>query len=405
MRTHGGGTLPVALLGALLLAGAGARAADAQLGGILKQKAKEAVEKAVRCAAGDEACIAKAKREGKKVEIVQEEGGAVAEPAAGGAPAAAPAGAADRPGEGAWARFDFVPGERILYADDFTGDEVGDFPRRMEFKEGALEIVEWKGARWLRATEDSKFYLVLPEPLPQRFTMEFDYAIPSGEVWITFAPEGAARLDFGGAGSARLSNRTNQVSAEGRYDERNERNAVRRARVLADGRYVKVYLDDKRILNVPNADLERTNKILFFTDGTPNEPTLFGNFRVAAGGRKLYDALAEKGRVATQGILFDVGSDRIRGESTPTLKEIAAMLKEHPELRLMIEGHTDNVGSAESNQALAEKRAAAVKAHLVGTGVEAARLESKGFGAAKPAAPNDTPEGRQTNRRVELVKL
>ena len=76
------------------------------------------------------------------------------------------------------------------------------------------------------------------------------------------------------------------------------------------------------------------------------QPTLFGNFRIAAGGKKLYDAIAAPGRVATQGIYFDTGSDRIRPESSRTLKEIGAMLKEHPDLKLAIEGHTDNVGFA-----------------------------------------------------------
>lgn len=80
--------------------------------------------------------------------------------------------------------------------------------------------------------------------------------------------------------------------------------------------------------------------------------------------------------MATQGIYFDTASDRIRPESTPTLKEIGAMLKDHADLKLTIEGHTDNVGGAEANQALSDK----------------------------PAASNDTPEGRQSNRRVELVR-
>ena len=81
------------------------------------------------------------------------------------------------------------------------------------------------------------------------------------------------------------------------------------------------------------------------------------------------------------------------------------MLKDHPDLKLTIEGHTDNVGDAAANQALSEKRAAAVKAFLVEKGVDAARLESKGLGATKPKAANETAEGRQTNRRVELVKM
>lgn len=82
------------------------------------------------------------------------------------------------------------------------------------------------------------------------------------------------------------------------------------------------------------------------------------------------------------------------------------MLKEHADLRLAIEGHTDNVGQAAANQSLSEARAAAVRKHLVDSyGIDAARLEAKGLGATKPVGPNDTPEGRQSNRRVELVKL
>jgi outer membrane protein OmpA-like peptidoglycan-associated protein len=174
---------------------------------------------------------------------------------------------------------------------------------------------------------------------------------------------------------------------------------------MGDGKYIKVYLDDTRVMNVPNGDLGRSNKILFRTT-IISERTMFGNFRVAAGGKKLYDALAEKGRVATQGIYFDTGSDRIRPESTPTLKEIGTMLTDHPELKLTIEGHTDNVGSGESNQTLSEKRATAVRQYLMDSyQVDGGRLQAKGFGASKPSGSNDTPAGRQQNRRVELVKM
>jgi outer membrane protein OmpA-like peptidoglycan-associated protein len=132
---------------------------------------------------------------------------------------------------------------------------------------------------------------------------------------------------------------------------------------------------------------------------------MISNISIMAGGRKLYDALAESGRVATQGIYFDSGSDRIRPESTPTLKEIGAMLSEHADLSLTIEGHTDNVGNADANRELAERRAAAVKSFLVSSyNVDEGRLQAVGIGDAKPAAPNTTPEGRQQNRRVELVK-
>ena len=381
------------------------------IGDRLKRKAKERVERktdqgvdkaldkaeqTVKCAATDEACIAKAKAEGKTVDTSGATESSGEQPAGGDVNTM-------KPGQGAWANYDFKPGEEILFIDDFTKDEVGDFPRRMEFQSGALEIVEWQGSRYLRASSDSRFFIPLPAERPERFTMEFDYYIPSGAVWIYFGDDQNRRVDFHGNGAANVYNNTASVAAAFRPSKHEER--MRRARIMVDGKYAKVYLDDKRVLNVPNADLERGNKILFYTDGNEQNPSLFGNFRLAAGGKKLYDALSETGRVATQGIYFDTGSDRIRPESSPTLKEIAAMLKEHGDLSLVIEGHTDNVGNAAANQTLSEKRAAAVKAILVAEyGVEDARLETAGFGATKPSGSNDTPEGRQTNRRVELVK-
>jgi outer membrane protein OmpA-like peptidoglycan-associated protein len=177
-------------------------------------------------------------------------------------------------------------------------------------------------------------------------------------------------------------------------------------RIAVDGDYLKLYVDEQRVLNVPNAKLGRTKQILFDLNGwSAKEPRMIANLRIAAGGRPMYDALMNDGRVATQGILFDTGSDRIRPESTPTLKEMVGMLKEHADLKLAIEGHTDNVGDAAANQGLSEKRAAAVKAYLVEQGIPEARLKSAGFGASKPVASNDTAEGKQQNRRVELVKM
>jgi outer membrane protein OmpA-like peptidoglycan-associated protein len=309
-----------------------------------------------------------------------------------------------KPGQGAWANYDFKPGTRVLFADDFMKDEVGDFPRRFEFVSGNMEIVEWQQGRWLRLSSTSKFNVVLPEVLPQRYTMEFDFSVPGGEMWIypDHDNNGGSYFIFGNGGMAGVNgpniggrSATNAALAD----------KVVRARVMADGAYVKLYVNDKRLANVPNFGPARANKILFWVDANETNPAIFGNFRIAAGGKKLYDSLAQDGRVATQGIYFDTGSDRIRPESTPTLKEIAAMLTEHPDLKLLIEGHTDNVGAATANQTLSEKRAAAVRQVLIDSfGVDADRLTTKGLGATKPVAPNDTPEGRQNNRRVELVR-
>ena len=174
---------------------------------------------------------------------------------------------------------------------------------------------------------------------------------------------------------------------------------------MADGEYVKAYVNGVRVANVPSANLGRGKVIVIDVPANDDEPAYITNFRVAAGGKPLYDALVADGRVSTHGILFATGSDQIRGESKPTLDLIGQMLKEHADLKLTIEGHTDNVGAAASNQTLSEKRAAAVRQFLISNyQIDASRLVSKGFGATKPAASNDTPEGRQQNRRVDLVK-
>lgn len=332
----------------------------------------------------------------------------------------------------AWSNFDFVPGEKVLFADDFSKDRVGNFPERLELLNGNAEIVTWSGKPWLRVTSATQFRIKLPQVLPDRFTVEFDMLMgwngmafttervktetdqqigsdQLGEkafVYLSGAEAGVSRGQEG-AGKSMVDPRT--VLADLYSEDAKGVSRLIKVRLQVDGRYAKVYLDEARVANMPNADFARTNEltVLFHNPGgEPGEPApLIGNISINAGGQPMYDALTSKGRVATQGILFDTGSDRIRPESGPTLKAIGEMLQQHADLKLMIEGHTDNVGAAAANKTLSEKRAAAVKAHLTSNfGVAAARLSSTGMGDMMPAAPNTTIEGRQQNRRVELVK-
>ncbi len=380
-----------------------------QRAGEATDKALDKTEDAIFCLASDTACIDKAKAEGKEVTLTDDAGNALPsdESAAGAASSggATPA-ASSKPGEGAWANYDFVPGERPIFVDDFGKDNVGDFPRRFEFRAGNMEIVEWQGQRWLRSGGRDVFGIMLPETLPERFTMEFDLAGSGNAMQINFASENpgdSPRLEIN-THSAYL--KADPIQGEGSLGTKTDEAPVK-IRIAVDGKYLKLYANEHRALNVPNANMGRSNHIFIDMNGwSADDPRMIANVRIFAGGRKLYDALSEKGRVATQGIFFATGSAELKGESTPTLEEIGQMLKEHPELSLTIEGHTDNVGSAESNQALSEKRAAAVRDFIVAKyQVDAARLVAKGFGASKPAASNDTPEGRQQNRRVELVKM
>jgi outer membrane protein OmpA-like peptidoglycan-associated protein len=102
-------------------------------------------------------------------------------------------------------------------------------------------------------------------------------------------------------------------------------------------------------------------------------------------------------------ILFDFDKAVLRREAELNLAKVAVILEQFPEMHITIEGHTDNVGTEEYNQKLSERRAAAVHDFLVEQGVSADRMETKGYGMSQPVASNDTPEGRQKNRRVDLV--
>ena len=116
------------------------------------------------------------------------------------------------------------------------------------------------------------------------------------------------------------------------------------------------------------------------------------------------DAIDRAGK-ATVYINFDTASSKIRPDSEPVIETIYAMLQERPEMKISIEGHTDGDGTAEGNQKLSEERARAVQTALVGRGIIAARLISKGHGMSMPVADNTTEDGKAKNRRVELVKM
>jgi formylglycine-generating enzyme required for sulfatase activity len=112
-----------------------------------------------------------------------------------------------------------------------------------------------------------------------------------------------------------------------------------------------------------------------------------------------------KGFVDIYGIYFDVNKYVVKPESFVAINQITKYLQEHPKVRVMIEGHTDNTGGDKLNQALSENRAKAIKAEIVKLGIAADRMETIGYGASKPVADNKTAAGRTQNRRVTIKKL
>lgn len=104
----------------------------------------------------------------------------------------------------------------------------------------------------------------------------------------------------------------------------------------------------------------------------------------------------------TNDILFDFNSFALRPASQSTLRDLAANFQRYPDEFITVEGHTDNVGSPDYNQGLSERRAYSVRDYLRDQGVPGSRITAVGFGETRPKSTNDTPEGRQLNRRVEI---
>jgi len=117
----------------------------------------------------------------------------------------------------------------------------------------------------------------------------------------------------------------------------------------------------------------------------------------------MFEALNRDGHISLY-INFDFGKSIIREESNPIIEQIVQMMKSNPDLKIGVEGHTDNVGSPASNKTLSEARAKSVVSAIVGQGISADRLSPAGYGQEKPIADNNTEEGRAKNRRVELVR-
>lgn len=393
--------------------------ADAATDSLAEAAAKRA-EDAVKCVVTNLSCIRKAEAEGKAVVVVNAQGQAVtsadsaravasatrsmATPAPGGAAAtpATPPVAPTAPDGSVSVNQDFTPGTRVIWQTDFARDPVGDFPRSIQLKEGNFETAAWQGRHFLRTTSGGSVIIPLPEMLPQQFTLEFDYTAHPGLGMVVEFSDATdhATVEFSTAGYGGLAGAVSASSTIGDLTGQ-----VIHCQVMADGRYVKTFINGLRTAQVPNAELGRSKWILFYLRAGAEDPAYLTNIRVAAGGKNMYEALTTEGRFTTHDILFATGSAQLDPRSTATLAEIGKMLQEHADLRVEIDGHTDNVGAATANMTLSDRRAAAVKTYLVSTfQIDASRLGSRGYGASQPVAPNTTADGRQQNRRVELVK-
>ena len=310
-------------------------------------------------------------------------------------------------------KFDFVPGDKVLFSDDFTRDELGEFPARMRLVAGTWETVDSDGERWLRlASGDGKVRMKVPaiSALPDRWTLEFDSYVAATSGWsfdlrgVTSGEAATWDAVFPQHDNA-MSFTSGALHAETAYE--NAPLGRHHVMVMARGATLKIYIDRQRVVSIPEISTVSgpTADIEISARNANGSTPMIANLRFAEGPQPAKDLLAE-GKLVTYGILFDSGSDVVKPESAPVFREITAYLNANPDVKLRITGHTDNVGAAAANLDLSKRRAAAVaKVFEKELGIAADRFAADGKGDTLPLADNAKPEGRAMNRRVEFTKM
>ena len=335
----------------------------------------------------------------------------------------------DKPSMQTYSKYDFIPGEKVIFFDDFTETAVGDFPPDWNTNaSGEVTTNNLFPGNWFKMLGYGCVLIDGGIKLPDNFTIEFDVIPhPSGADYDNFdfgfylyGAENPKDFDEGGAipgiGGIKM-NFGPRASYSAYFDGAYTIDGMKDEAVMtADHKYrlsfwiqktrLRVYMDQVKIFDLPKVfPLGFHFNQMRFELGAASNP-MINNFRVAAGLPDMRSKLITEGKLVSYGIYFDVNKDVVKPESYGTLKGIADVLKENPTVRVKIVGHTDSDGADAANLDLSKRRGESVKAELVKNfGIDASRLESDGLGETKPVSPNDTPSNKAMNRRVEFIKL
>lgn len=331
----------------------------------------------------------------------------------------------------AFSKYDFIPGAQIITFDDFMQDAVGDFPGGWDTNaSGEIVTIAGRPGHWLQFSQGGIFLPSVPAVLPDNFTFEFDVLSSTpfaNGTRLAVAIVELSNIKQPAAWQGANNRYTFAVHPTGISSSERRKEGVGEPEVTTPGapfastngmahvaiwrnkERVRVYMNDQKVWDVPKAmsATGQFNSIIFYIPyAGPDYLYYISNVRLAVGAPDTRNQLLTQGKWVTHGILFDVNSDRIRGESYGTLKDIAGVLTENPAVRVKIVGHTDSDGEDAANMDLSRRRAAAVKSALTTEfGIDAARMETDGRGESQPAAGNDTPAGKANNRRVEFLKI
>lgn len=330
-------------------------------------------------------------------------------------------------------KFDFVPGDELLFYDDFSNDFVGDFPSKWNTN-GSGEVVTFGDdpTKWLELTSGYRTVFI-PDvsELPEEYTIEFDIKTDG----ITKETSSAARFKISleednslketpnilqltvnypqyVANSVRIYSRMNtqdDINNAVDADMRELQKKTHHYSIAVNKRRVRLWVNQRKLIDVPRALPETSimNGIKLNMHGfkETQERMFVTNFKLAKGGVDLRRKLMSEGSISTNGILFDSGSSTIKTQSYGIIKQISQVLQQDKNIKLLIVGHTDSDGNDDTNLSLSKNRAAAVKQALIDVyGVDADRLITDGKGEAEPVADNGTAVGKAQNRRVVFVK-
>lgn len=322
-----------------------------------------------------------------------------------------------------WVKYDFVPGTEIIFEDDFSAEQNGEFPSRWDMTAGTIEIASWGGENvvWLKKTNANSPNAILPllktrseDYLPEQFTVEMDVYFHKdynlNRTYYLFfydmknqakimTPSKPIRVDYNSVTYDLIGD-----TYPGQ-DKLKPAEGWRHVALSFNKRALKGYLDDTRLLNIPNLEFNPTGIMISAHNVSGTGKPFIKNIRIAKGAVPLYDKFLTDGKFVTTGIKFDIAKATIKPESMGTINYVVKMMTDHAELKFTVEGHTDSDGETAANQKLSEARAKAVLDALVKAGISANRLKSKGWGESKPMTDNDTSEGKAQNRRVEFVKI
>lgn len=316
-----------------------------------------------------------------------------------------------------YANYDFVSGDNVLFEDHYADDQDGEFPTHWDLEKGQAVLNKIGGMSALMIT-DGNYAIVTPRMKTQSyltdpFTVECDYYLNNGggygvNIFFEGKDDKETHIHYDEHGNVNSSGFTRDFSAD--YPDKVARDddyykKWHHIAIIYKNKQIKCYLDQYRVLVMPNVDFVPLS-IKVGGIGSQDNPIIFTNFKIASGGNmNMIGKKFTESKIVTHGINFDVDKATIKAESMGTLNMIVQVMKDNPDIKFEIDGHTDNTGNAQHNLTLSQQRADAVKDQLVKMGIDESRLTTKGFGDTKPVSDNTTLEGKANNRRVEFVKM